>query len=353
MKRFIVILALTLLSLPSVLAALPEVEREDGITSVYRGGSLFIAQNGHNSVGSFHVDLVDGDDGNFYFWIHSQKCFAQYKAEKEEPVSITFMNYPKDIIVKGTATMVEAAMLCIPHKFSFKSDDKGFSSKTAEAKREAFHVLLVKHPIKSFSIAGKEYTLQIPPSSLAVKTTSDWYGLMLTIINNSNRQFSTGDLNYKLFKSGLVLTAAEIEHETFTFPGSKVEWQACNLGAKGDPFNVGTRVSLAEAKRKCPAGWRLPTPMDFVDLLYNCDVKYITVNGVKMMMVDNGGTEYMVFPYSIIDGTLWTDMCFEEYGMQCTGGCIEGRGGGPDEFLFDVAPIEGGHVYVRYVRDKK
>ena len=62
---------------------------------------------------------------------------------------------------------------------------------------------------------------------------------------------------------------------------SGVKWATCNLGAN-QPYEYGKYYTWEEAKRVCPAGWRLPT-RDEIHTLWRVPNKWTTMGSVKGM----------------------------------------------------------------------
>jgi len=85
----------------------------------------------------------------------------------------------------------------------------------------------------------------------------------------------------------------ELPKEGVVINGTR--WSTCNVGEKGtfvsQPYHLGNYYTWYEAKRACPAGWRLPTKDEIEDLL-RTPHRWTTINGVN-------GREFGIPPNTI------------------------------------------------------
>lgn len=294
----------------------------------------------------------------FFFSINIAPIPYSEKLQENVPVAITF--FPprgNEITLKGNQSVIASHVLVQPYSFTSHSGDANFNNKTFKQKYQEVAKLITQYPIKSVKVGNKTYNFEMPPAGNPVlpnmKPSSTAFSIQgATLYDKYDNDYFSSSFTCSIFPEKSGVTRSELNKEpTFNNPTSTIEWQTCNLGAGDNPLNPGARVTLSEAKKRCPAGWRLPTLKDYRELFYDNHISYEVINGERVALFTYGG-RVMAIPYGDDGLMLWTADSYPDYGMQGTANFVSNMGR-YDQFTCDAAPADMAKIYVRYVRDKK
>lgn len=360
MKKLLAFLILTLYAATATKAEKPKVIEDSNM--VFFSGydhnliTLYNDINGNNDIISFIRLYCSTDNRDRFVVSLNSSDFHDLDSQKDVPVTITFTpDFGKtDIVVKGKADTYQTEIMLLPFLFDYNSRDKDFKNKSEKETSSEMLSLLTLYPIKSISLKGRTYNFT-PRYILgqADKTTNNLMSIQQALIAQKyNLPLLSESFSYSLYPDQRKLSKSRLQTGTFTNSRGSVEWKACNYGANGDPLSNGSRVSLDEAKKHCPAGWRLPTLRDYLELFYSNNVSYTVIDGKKVAVVCDGGVT-MAIPYYDYGGMLWTADYYPEWKMQGAANFVDQTGARWDIFTCDAAPADGANIFVRYVRDKK
>lgn len=360
MKKNISTLLSIILTIFSTSAKLPFTQIED--ECIYTSNNDYISGSDIlTEVSAFiELDFIEGKEhtNKYFIALHIDELPESESIQENVPCEITFLPFRGyDITLKGNLSVGDQYIYIIPNYLTSHSHDPNFSKKTYKARYQEIANIFSQYPIKSVKVRDKLYNLELPPAGNPVlpnmKPSSTAISIQgATLYDKYDNDFFSSSFTASIFpeKTGVTVDGLKSK-STFNNPMSTIEWQTCNLGAASNPLNTGSRVSLAEAKKRCPAGWRLPTLKDYRELFYDNHVSYEIINGQHVALFTYGVT-ILAIPYGTEGLMLWTADSYPDYGMQGAANFINTTGR-YDQFTCDGAPAEGANIFVRYVRDKK